>query len=58
MSPCYSSEESGDDEWIVEDDIVVGIDEVRCKCGATSDDGYAGLWIQCNNDHCQFWQHG
>ncbi|KAL4857890.1 E3 ubiquitin-protein ligase [Chlorella vulgaris] len=30
-------------------------DTVACVCGATSEEGYSGLWIQC--DQCSTWMH-
>lgn len=28
---------------------------VDCVCGATEEEGYAGLWLQC--DECDTWLH-
>ena len=31
-------------------------ERIDCACGATTELGYAGLWLQC--DQCLAWMHG
>jgi hypothetical protein len=48
-----AADDDGHDFVVADDDEQVVSDNIRCRCGAHRDDGYAGLWIQCCNELCR-----